>query len=49
MEGVDVVVFLTGISLVNAAMNTQLVIDHFQIEAILVKKTTTSTPSILPV
>lgn len=36
MEGVDVVVFLTGISLVNAAMNTQLVIDHFQVEAILV-------------
>ena len=36
MEGVDVVVFLTGISLVNAAMNTQLVIDHFEIEAILV-------------
>ena len=36
MEGVDVVVFLTGISLVNAAMNTQLVIDHFNVEAILV-------------
>lgn len=36
MEGVDVVVFLTGISLVNAAMNTQLVIDHFEVEAILV-------------
>jgi len=36
MQGVDVVVFLTGISLVNAAMNTQLVIDHFNIEAILV-------------
>ncbi|MEM1146831.1 MAG: 5'-methylthioadenosine/S-adenosylhomocysteine nucleosidase [Pseudomonadota bacterium] len=36
MEGVDVVVFLTGISLVNAAMNTQLVIDHFDVEAILV-------------
>lgn len=36
MEGVDVVVFMTGISLVNAAMNTQLVIDHFEIEAILV-------------
>ncbi|MEO1323217.1 MAG: 5'-methylthioadenosine/S-adenosylhomocysteine nucleosidase [Pseudomonadota bacterium] len=36
MEGVDVVVFLTGISLVNAAMNTQLVIDHFNLEAILV-------------
>ncbi|MEL7111959.1 MAG: 5'-methylthioadenosine/S-adenosylhomocysteine nucleosidase [Pseudomonadota bacterium] len=36
MEGVDVVVFMTGISLVNAAMNTQLVIDHFEINAILV-------------
>lgn len=36
MEQVDVVVFLTGISLVNAAMNTQLVIDHFEVEAILV-------------
>ena len=36
MEGVDVVVFLTGISLVNAAMNTQLVIDHFNVDAILV-------------
>lgn len=36
MEEVDVVVFLTGISLVNAAMNTQLVIDHFNVEAILV-------------
>lgn len=36
MQGVDVVVFMTGISLVNAAMNTQLVIDHFKIEAILV-------------
>lgn len=36
MEGVEVVVFLTGISLVNAAMNTQLVIDHFEVEAILV-------------
>ena len=36
MEEVEVVVFLTGISLVNAAMNTQLVIDHFNIEAILV-------------
>ncbi|MEM9939333.1 MAG: 5'-methylthioadenosine/S-adenosylhomocysteine nucleosidase [Pseudomonadota bacterium] len=36
MEGVDVVVFLTGISLVNASMNTQLVINHFNVEAILV-------------
>ena len=36
MRDVDVVVFLTGISLVNAAMNTQLVIDHFNVDAILV-------------
>lgn len=36
MQAVDVVVFMTGISLVNAAMNTQLVIDHFVINAILV-------------
>ena len=36
MNEVDVVVFITGISLVNAAMNTQLVIDHFNIEGIVV-------------
>ena len=36
MQGVEVVVFMTGISLVNAAMNTQLVIDYFNVEAILV-------------
>lgn len=36
MEEIDVVVFLTGISLVNASMNSQLVIDHFNVEGILV-------------
>ncbi|MDJ0921339.1 MAG: 5'-methylthioadenosine/S-adenosylhomocysteine nucleosidase [Henriciella sp.] len=36
MNEVDVVVFMTGISLVNASMNAQLVINHFNVEAILV-------------
>jgi len=36
IEGIDVVILMTGMSLVNAAMNTQLAIDHFEINAILV-------------
>lgn len=36
IEGRDVVVFMTAISLVNAAMNTQLLLDHFVVEAIVV-------------
>lgn len=36
MAGEEVILFATGISLVNAAMNTQLLIDHFNVEAIVV-------------
>jgi len=34
MEGKDVVLFLSGVSMVNAAMTTQLALDHFEITAI---------------
>lgn len=36
IEGQDVVVFMTSISLVNAAMNTQLLLDHYNIEGIVI-------------
>jgi len=36
LEGQDVVLFLSGISMVNAAMTTQLALDHFNISAIVV-------------
>lgn len=35
LEGQDVVLFLSGVSMVNAAMTTQLALDHFQIEAVV--------------
>jgi adenosylhomocysteine nucleosidase len=35
LEGRDVVLFLSGISMVNAAMTTQLALDRFEIDAIL--------------
>lgn len=36
MAGVDVVLFKTGVSVVNAAMNTQLVLDAFRVTDIVV-------------
>lgn len=36
LEGSDVVLFLSGISMVNAAMTTQLGLDHFNVTHILV-------------
>jgi adenosylhomocysteine nucleosidase len=35
LEGKPVVLFLSGISMVNAAMNTQLALDHFQVQGIV--------------
>jgi len=35
IEGKPVVLFLTGVSMVNAAMNTQLLLDHFAVETIV--------------
>lgn len=35
LEGREVVLFLSGISVVNAAMTTQLALDHFNIEALV--------------
>ena len=35
LAGQDVVLFLSGISMVNAAMTTQLALDHFEIEGIV--------------
>ena len=35
LEGHDVVLFLSGISVVNAAMTVQLALDHFDIDAIV--------------
>ena len=35
LEGRDVVLFLSGISMVNAAMTTQMALDRFEVEAIL--------------
>ncbi|MCQ0986702.1 5'-methylthioadenosine/S-adenosylhomocysteine nucleosidase [Jiella sp. LLJ827] len=35
LEGKDVVLFLSGVSMVNAAMTTQLALDRFKIEAIV--------------
>lgn len=35
LEGRDVVLFLSGISMVNAAMTTQAALDHFNVTAIL--------------
>jgi adenosylhomocysteine nucleosidase len=35
IEGKPVVLFLTGVSMVNAAMNTQLVVDRFDVSAIV--------------
>ena len=35
LQGRDVVLFLSGISVVNAAMTTQLALDHFNIERIV--------------
>ena len=35
LEGRDVVLFLSGISVVNAAMTVQLALDHFAIERIV--------------
>jgi Nucleoside phosphorylase len=35
IEGKPVVLFLTGVSMVNAAMTSQLAIDHFNIESIV--------------
>lgn len=35
LMGVDIVIFLTGISTVNAAMNTQLVLDRFTVTHII--------------
>ena len=32
LQGQDIVLFLSGISVVNAAMTTQLALDHFNIE-----------------
>lgn len=35
LAGEDVVIFLSGISMVNAAMTTQLALDHFTVDAII--------------
>jgi adenosylhomocysteine nucleosidase len=35
LAGNDVVVFLTGVSMVNASMNTQLLLDHFNVTHIV--------------
>jgi adenosylhomocysteine nucleosidase len=35
LAGSDVVIFLSGISMINAAMNTQLVVDHFNVTHII--------------
>ena len=35
IEGQDVVLFLSGVSMVNAAMTTQLALDHFDVQSIL--------------
>ncbi len=35
LQGRDVVLFLSGISIVNAAMTTQLALDHFNVERIV--------------
>ena len=35
LQGQDVVLFLSGISIVNAAMTTQLALDHFSIDRIV--------------
>ena len=35
LEGREVVLMLSGISMVNAAMTTQLALDHFEVEAIV--------------
>lgn len=35
LDGRDVVLFLSGISMVNAAMTTQMALDRFEVEAIL--------------
>lgn len=35
LEGKEVVLFLSGVSMVNAAMTTQLALDHFNIESIV--------------
>lgn len=35
LEGKEVVLFLSGVSMVNAAMTTQLALDHFTIDAIV--------------
>ena len=35
LAGHDVVIFLSGISMVNAAMNTQLALDHFNVSRIV--------------
>jgi adenosylhomocysteine nucleosidase len=35
LAGKDVVLFLSGVSMVNAAMNTQLALDHFSITSVL--------------
>jgi adenosylhomocysteine nucleosidase len=35
LAGKDVVLFLSGISMVNAAMNTQIALDHFSLTAIV--------------
>jgi adenosylhomocysteine nucleosidase len=36
LGGKDVVVFASGVSMVNAAMTTQLALDHFEISAVIV-------------
>lgn len=36
LEGVDVVLFLSGVSMVNAAMTTQLALERFSVDGILV-------------
>lgn len=35
LAGSDVVIFLSGISMINAAMNTQLMLDHFNVTHII--------------
>ena len=35
LSGQEVVVMLSGVSMVNAAMTTQMVLDHFDIEALV--------------
>ncbi|MEF2072354.1 5'-methylthioadenosine/S-adenosylhomocysteine nucleosidase [Consotaella aegiceratis] len=35
LEGQDVVLFLSGVSMVNAAMTTQLALDHFDVSSIV--------------